>query len=328
MTDFNSIYGNELVVRNLKNACMYNRVAHCYMITGEKGLGKKTIAKAFAKSIQCECGNEPCGKCSSCIQVENEDHPDVIYVRHEKPNTFSVDDIRDGLNRSIMIKPYKSEKKIYILEDGELLNQQAQNAMLKTIEEPPEYGVIIILTENSEAFLPTIKSRCVELNMGYVSNEQIKACLIGRGVDASRINDEVLSFAAGNIGKAILYLEDDAYQKLVWTVKDVFYRICDADSVELHDAVERLSVYKDNIRWVIELLRRMFTDMFLCKSGAKALVGEEEGDKLMRLAEHYSYSDLPRIISQTELFMARQKVNVNIELSLELMLMELKPGKV
>ena len=117
---------------------------------------------------------EPCMECHSCKQAMTKNQPDIIYVRHEKPNTISVDDIRTQVNNDIVIKPYSSRYKIYIIDEAEKMNEQAQNALLKTIEEPPAYAILILLTTNAAAFLPTILSRCVTLNIKAVPDEKIR----------------------------------------------------------------------------------------------------------------------------------------------------------
>lgn len=327
MPDFSEVYGNASVLQNLKNAIAYKRVAHCYMLCGADGLGKRMIAKAFAKSLQCEAEeNRPCGVCASCKQVENENHPDVIYVKHEKPTVFSVDDIRDGLNRSIVIKPYKSEKKVYILEDGELLNVQAQNAMLKTIEEPPSYAVVLILTSNREVFLPTILSRCVELALQPVRDDEIVRCLTKRGFNMDMKQNEVLRFAGGNIARAISYLEDEEYQKLMCDVQEVIYGLPDANSADIKRDVEKLGAYKEQMPLILEQFRLWFRDVFLYKMG---VVPEHEGaaaERIKEQSERYQYEELPRILKEIEVFQTRLKVNVNMELSMEVMLLALQPA--
>lgn len=326
MPDFSEVYGNASVLMNLKNAIAYQRVAHCYMLCGADGLGKRTIAKSFAKSLQCEAqGDRPCGICTSCKQVENENHPDVVYVKHEKPTVFGVDDVREGLNRNIVIKPYKSEKKIYILEDGELLNAQAQNAMLKTIEEPPEYAVILILTNNREVFLPTILSRCVELALQPVRDEDVVRCLTGRGFNMAERQDEVLRFAGGNIGRALSYMEDEEYQKLMKDVQEVLYRLPDASAADIRQNVEKLSSYKEQMMLILEQFHLWFRDVYLYKAG---FVPEHKGAAAKRIKEQskrYRYEELPRILKEIENFQARLRVNVNLELSMEVMLFALKP---
>ena len=124
------------------------------------------MASLFAMTLQCEKhGVEPCMECPSCKKAQSQNHPDIIYVKHEKPNTISIDEIREQLINDVMIKPYSSPYKIYIIDEAQKLTLQAQNALLKILEEPPDYGVFLILSTNAERLLPTIRSRCVELRL-------------------------------------------------------------------------------------------------------------------------------------------------------------------
>lgn len=326
MPDFRDIYGNKTVLANLRNAKKYDRVAHCYMFCGEDGLGKRTVAKAFAKSLVCEAGGEePCGKCASCIQVENENHPDVIFVKHEKPTVFGVDDIRDGLNKSIVIRPYKSEKKIYILDDGEMLNAQAQNAMLKTIEEPPEYAVILILTNNREVFLPTILSRCVELNFQPVTDDEVAKYLTKNGFNIEEKRDEVLRFAAGNIGRAVSFLDDEEYGKMYKDVQDILMGLPRFSDIQIKHAAETLGGYKKELPLIIEQMHMWYHDVFLSKAGYDVKCSGDIARSIREQAELYGYDELPRILQEIETLQTRMKVNVNTELSFEVMLFAMRP---
>lgn len=113
------------------------------------------LANLFAMTLLCETrDNEPCGKCHSCKQAESGNHPDIIRVTHEKPNSISVDDIRTQVNNTVDIKPYQGPYKVYIIPQADMMTPQAQNAILKTIEEPPSYAVFLLLTENAETLLP------------------------------------------------------------------------------------------------------------------------------------------------------------------------------
>ena len=164
MAELNEILGNERIKEHFITAVHHKKISHAYIMEGDKGSGKKMLAKAFSKILQCEGREttglvESCGKCESCIQMEHHDHPDVIWVSHEKPNVITIDEIREQVINDVDIKPYCSPYKIYIVANAELMNPQAQNALLKTIEEPPEYAVIMLLTSNIDALLPTIRSR-------------------------------------------------------------------------------------------------------------------------------------------------------------------------
>ena len=142
-------------------------------------MGRKTLAKAFAMTLLCEKSDkEPCMECHSCKQILSGNHPDVIWVTHEKPNSIGVDDIREQLNDTIQIKPYSSAYKIYLVDEAEKMTVQAQNALLKTIEEPPSYAVIILMTTNEEAFLPTILSRCIKLKLRPLKDQTVSSYLM------------------------------------------------------------------------------------------------------------------------------------------------------
>ena len=139
------------------------------------------LANLFSMSLKCqnrEENGDACGKCQSCRQAVSGNQPDIIRVTHEKPNTISVDDIREQVNNDIVIKPYSSKYKIYIIPDADMMSVQAQNALLKTIEEPPEYAVIMLLTENAEILLPTIRSRCVMIKLRNSKVQRVQKCLM------------------------------------------------------------------------------------------------------------------------------------------------------
>ena len=180
MPNFKDIYGQEQIVDHLENAIASGKISHAYIINGERSSGKEFIANVFAMALQCEStGQEkPCNECHSCKQALSGNHPDIIRVTHEKPATIGVEDIRTGVNDDIIIKPYSSDWKIYIISEAEKMTVQAQNALLKTLEEPPAYAVIILLTSNIDSMLSTILSRCVVLNMKPVKDEIIKKYLM------------------------------------------------------------------------------------------------------------------------------------------------------
>ncbi len=166
MAGFQDIIGQDRIKEHLRSALSTGKVSHAYILNGEKSSGKEFIAKVFAMALQCEKGGvEPCQECRSCRQALSGNQPDIIRVIHEKPNTISVDDIREQVNSDVGVKPYSSARKVYIINEAEKMTAQAQNALLKTLEEPPEYAVLLLLTANVDALLPTILSRCVQLNM-------------------------------------------------------------------------------------------------------------------------------------------------------------------
>ena len=179
MAGFHDIIGHDDIIRHLKNAIETGKVSHSYIFTGEPGSGKKLLAGTFAAALQCESGeSEPCMTCDSCKKVIGKNHPDIITVTHEKPGSISIDEVREQVVHDVDIKPYCSPYKIYIIPDAEMMTVQAQNALLKTIEEPPEYAVILLLTSNIDSLLPTIRSRCVRLDLKVVDDGLVKKYLM------------------------------------------------------------------------------------------------------------------------------------------------------
>ena len=203
MPDLKDILGNEILKEHFRTAVKQNKVSHAYIIEGEKGSGKKMIAAAFAKILQCENRQAPtaCGTCASCIQVEHKNHPDVIWVSHEKPSVISVKEIREQVVNTIDIMPYKGPYKIYIVDEAEKMNLAAQNAILKTIEEPPSYGIILLLTANRGAFLPTILSRCILLSVKPVPDQEIKDYLVNTLHVPEATAEFCVGFSMGNMGE-------------------------------------------------------------------------------------------------------------------------------
>ena len=207
MSSFKDVVGHKNIIKYIESAVQADAVSHAYILNGERGSGKKLLANLFAMSLQCQDrdeNGEACGKCQSCKQALHGNQPDIIRVSHEKPTTISVDDIRQQVNNDIVIKPYSSKYKIYIIPEADLMSVQAQNALLKTIEEPPEYAVIMLLTENAEVLLPTIRSRCVMMKLRNIKDQLVKKYLMEQMEIPDYKAEVCVAFAQGNMGKAIM----------------------------------------------------------------------------------------------------------------------------
>ena len=195
MPNFSDIIGQNMIKEHLQNAIKTGNVSHAYIINGERYCGKEFIAKIFAMALQCEKGEvEPCNECHACKQALSGNQPDIIHITHEKPNTISVDDIREQINKDIVIKPYACDRKVYIINEAEKMNVQAQNAALKFLEEPPNGAVVILCVINSEQLLATVRSRCTEINIseepGENTSEDSEILLLAEGY--------IKAVAAGN----------------------------------------------------------------------------------------------------------------------------------
>ena len=327
MEGFKDILGHEQIISHLQNAITTDKVSHAYIINGPDKSGKRMLAEAFAAALQCEeKGCEACGTCHSCKQAEGRNQPDIIYVGHEKPNTISVDDIRTQVNNDIVIKPYGSRYKVYIVDEAEKMNVQAQNALLKTIEEPPAYAVILLLTTNADAFLPTILSRCVTLNIKAVPDEQIKKFLMRRYQVPDYQADVCVAFAQGNVGKAIQLASSEDFNELKAATLQLMKRVKEIDLYEMTEAVRQIGEYKLQINDYFDLMMIWYRDvlMFKATGDVNSLIFKDEVYDIKRQAEKSSYNGIERILRALEKAQVRLGANVNFDLVIELLLLAIK----
>ena len=196
---FNNILGNENIKELLTNAVKNNKTSHSYMFVGTEGIGKKMIAKEFAKMILCTDETKYCGRCKSCIEFESNNNPDFRIIEPDG-NSLKIEQIRQ-LQRKIQEKPIISSKKIYIIDNADKMTIEAQNCLLKTLEEPPEFAILILIGSNESSFLDTIKSRCIILHFEQIENKDLKEFL-NKNFEI-QVNDDVLKIFQGSIGKAV-----------------------------------------------------------------------------------------------------------------------------
>ena len=328
MSRFVDIVGQEQLKEHLENALTTNKVSHAYIINGERSAGKEFIAKTFAMALQCENrqGIEPCQECHSCRQALSGNHPDIIFITHEKPNTISVDDIRSQINVDVAIKPYSSPRKIYIMNEGEKMTVQAQNALLKTLEEPPEYAVILILTTNANSLLPTILSRCVVLNMKPVRDEQIKRFLMESMEVPSYKADICTAFARGNVGKARMLAKSEEFDKVKDEAITLLKYIGEMEINEIVAAIKKINEYKFDVNDYLDILSIWYRDVLMFKAthDANNLIFREEIQYIRKVADKSTYEGIEEIIDALEKSKQRLTANVNFDLTMELLLLTIK----
>lgn len=167
---FESLLGNQRLKENLTASLSRGRISHFYLISGPAGSGKHTLAKLLAAAILCQSPDRPCLSCHVCRKVMADTHPDFITVDDPEKKTVPVDLIRKA-RADIYIQPNESDHKIYLFPRGQDMGLPGQNALLKVLEEPPEYGVFLLLTDNPEKLLPTVRSRCTELSLTALPQE-------------------------------------------------------------------------------------------------------------------------------------------------------------
>lgn len=327
MADFKDVIGQEQLVEHLQNTIKTGKVAHAYIINGERSSGKEFIARVFAAALQCEGeGEKPCGNCHSCKQVQTQNQPDIITVLHEKPNTIGVEDIRTKINNDIGIKPYSSPRKIYIMNEGEKMTVQAQNALLKTLEEPPAYAVIMILTTNLDTLLPTILSRCVVLNMKPVADDKVKRYLMEDQHVPEYKADVCVAFARGNLGKAKALATSEEFDNIKNEAVTLLKYIRDMEIYEIVAAIKKIGQYQFEINDYLDILSVWYRDVLLFKAtnDANHLIFKEEIQYIRKVADQSAYEGIEIIIDALEKAKARLKANVNFDLTMELLLLTIK----
>ena len=326
---FDTIIGQEHIKEHFRATLLSGKVSQAYLITGECMQGKEYIARIFANALVCEHpegGVDPCGKCKSCIQAASDNHPDIIRVVHEKPNTVSVEDIRTKIVSDAQIKPYQSRWKIYILNEAEKMTVQAQNALLKTLEEPPEYVVILLLTTSKSAMLPTVLSRCVQLDMRPVDDKLVKKYLMSEVKIPDYQADICVAFARGNIGKARSLAMSENFEDIKEEAIRVLKHIHRMDTADMIETLKKLEEYKLSINDFLDLMMCWYRDVLLYKAtmDADAIVFKDESDNIIKAAQDSSYEGIEKILTAIDKTRARLKANVNFELAMELALLTIK----
>ncbi len=327
MPDFKNIIGQTQVKEHFLSAIQMGKVSHAYILNGEHGSGRAMLAAAFAKALLCENKDtaDACDICKSCLQAESGNHPDIRYITHEKLS-ISVDDIREQLNNDIQIKPYSSDYKVYIIPDANKMTEQAQNALLKTIEEPPAYAVIILLTDNLNALLPTIQSRCITLNTRAVNKEEIAEYLIKNLSMEPEQAHIAAGFCQGNMGQAIRFANSEVFQEMKEDVLHLLKRIDQMDLSEIVDIIKTFSQKKSMINDYLDLMLLWYRDvlMFKLTKDANLLLYRDEYADISKQAANRSYEDIEKIIQAIDKAKVRLDANVNFEVTIELMILTIK----
>ena len=275
--------GNEKVIDRLSKLMESGRFPHALIIEGEEGIGKKTLAKDIACALVCRGNDKPCGECSQCKKAIAAIHPDISeYIPAGTANSFHVDTVRNIINDAY-VQPKEADYKIYILANAHGMNQNAQNALLKILEEPPKYVVFILTTNSKSALLSTVLSRSVCVSLEGVDIERAANYITSHceNVDYNTAKKTVETFN-GNIGKAIDSLQDSKTSELV----DVCNKICKALATSNeYEMMTLCSVFQKDRQGVVfacDLLKSIFRDALFAGESSEHISGQEESAALLK----------------------------------------------
>ena len=312
------IYGNEYLLSTIANMIKNDKAAQSVIFCGEKGSGKKLMARYYTQSLMCESpvDGRPCGKCNACHNVEMGYHPDVIYAPTTgKLGGYSVETARSVINQAYIKPNNSSGRKVCIFTDCRNTDPRTQNVLLKLIEEPPEYAYFIFTCESRTDFIPTIISRCVCLGLSAVTDEEAKQALIEDDCTPEEAESAVRCFH-GNIGLCGEYIRNEELRKQVDLTKALADSIIRKDEYSLNAQLFSLGSGRNETKTVLAMLDRIVRDAAVLGRDSNAeLIGcsRESATALAgRITPHQSV----RIHNKIELANKAVDRNVTIPLAL------------
>ncbi|MBQ8299381.1 MAG: DNA polymerase III subunit delta' [Clostridia bacterium] len=287
------IIGHKKVKKQLEKTIETNSIGHAYLFVGKNGIGKKLLAKEFAKSVMCENSKnlDYCDNCDSCFTFESGSDFKIIYPTK---NVIKVDEIRDFCSELFLL-PTKSKRKVFIIDDAECMNEQAQNALLKVLEEPPLYATIILITANKEKLLNTIKSRVIEIQFDFLTDDEIKKILSMQGVEWT---EDTIKYASGSAKKALDFIQDDIFD----ISKDLAELLIKRNFLLVNRKFEEIKAdkkLKSNISAILEKVMQIF---------------------FINLKNDISFDY--KLIEKTEEAIQKIKRNANVDLALDSLMIE------
>lgn len=319
--ELDKIIGQQTLISQLKRLISKNLTGHAYAFSGPEGIGKKTLARAFIKDLLClNSGSDNC-RCISCMTFNEGTNPDFYEVKTDK-KSIGVDLIRD-LQDDAAHRPTYCTRKVYLIADAELMTIQAQNCLLKTLEEPPEYVVIILLTTNFDALLPTVQSRTVNLRMSpYTENEMRRIISSIHSVPDEEM-EFILKFSDGIPLNAIRMIEEGRIRDLR---SQVFQLLQKPDDFSMYETVRKMLLdNKDELSTVFDILMSVYRDCLLFKYGMEnRLINSDKKDIIKHIASSYANHKLFEKITNLERMRQNFKYNINLQLGVDALLTEIQ----
>ena len=267
---FEALLGNEQLKNNLISSLSRGHISHFYLISGPEGSGKHTLARLLGAAILCRGSDKPCMKCIACRKVMDGNHPDYILVDDPEKKTVTVDLVREA-RADMYIQPNESDHKIYVFPRAQDMGLPGQNALLKVLEEPPQYGVFLLLTDNPDKLLPTVRSRCTELSLRPLGETQLRRELESRFPEASPEDLEAACLRSGGfLGQAIALLEGGSV--LEPQTESFAHAFARKDALELTRTLVPLEKWKrDPLSALLQQWLELMEEALICRSGVRTV---------------------------------------------------------
>ncbi|MDK2586959.1 DNA polymerase III subunit delta' C-terminal domain-containing protein [Romboutsia sedimentorum] len=300
---FENIIGQEFAKKYITNSIKNNKINHAYMFEGIEGIGKKRFADELAKILL------------DGYDIDN--NPDYINI-YADGNSIKIAQIRK-LQTDIIIKPHK-DYKIYVINDAQKMTVEAQNALLKTLEEPPKYAIMILITNNKEVLLDTIKSRCEIIKFLPISLLELKNYLIKNGIDDKRAQ-LLATFSRGSIKRALELSESAEFAIMREDIQSYIQIILDKNIVDILEIPSSMDKYKKEIASVLDMMVNYFRDIILLKEkiDKSMIINSDKIIFLQNMGKKITYSQVSKIIDIIEETKKKIKSNCNFNISIQVM---------
>ena len=326
MTNNWNLIGHEWAVDMLKKHVVNGTTRHAYLFAGPPGLGRRSLALRFAQALNCQTPittGIPCGQCRDCKQIDAMQHPDLSVVQADSEGgTLKVDQIRDA-RRSLTLKPYVANYRVALFLRFQQANDNAANALLKTLEEAPSYAVLILTADNPEQLLPTIVSRCEVLRLRPLNIEAVQKELESRGLEIGQAK-LIAHISGGRFGYALRLIENDSLlEKRDQRLNDLLTLI-PASRVEKFAYADKLAKDKESMRQAILIWLSYWRDVMLRTARAESpLVNVDRNMEIEDLADRMDLSSARRVVSGLENTLEKMERNVNSRMLAEVLLLDL-----
>lgn len=322
---------NDALITRLRGSLASGRFSHAYLFIGPKGTGKKTLAKFAAKTLLCQdLEDKPCGRCLSCLSFENGNHPDAIFIEPDKKTTISAEMIRGSVVNDANVKPYRSAYKVYIINHADLMQSASQNILLKTLEEPPAYGVFLLCAENPALLLPTVVSRCVAIKTAPLGLQAAAELLMRDNPDANP--SDVLfcaALAGGGVGRAreLLEIHGDGKPKAVAVreaLLSVLLNIGGMDPAEVLLRSKGLEEFKDDADLILDLAGTWFRDIAVYSQlGDSGLINADLSDLVSGQADNIDFVKAAGMLDIIEEARGQLRHNVGFQIVTEVLMLRI-----
>ncbi len=316
--------GHQGVLNTLQTAIKSDNISHAYIFEGANGIGKRETALAFSSMLMCETDDAPCGECKACQLIQQSSHPDFQEVYLDEDKSISVEDIRNIL-KGIIIRPLYSKYKIFVINNADNMTIQAQNALLKSLEEPPGYIVFILTVQSGAAMTATIRSRCQRIFFNRLSYEELIAILKTKYGAIKPEWDFIVSYADGVIGTAISLVDLPEYLEIRDIVLDQVMQLLQSQDTDTYILYELIEKYDDKIDYILRVILMFLRDIVVYNQTGNfsILINSDKKDMIIK-NQGVNLSSLMKSIRAIWSAKKSLEVNANFQLTIEVMLMKIQ----